>query len=547
MTKDSAAYLSPDPVLDGSKLVADYFSDPSSLLDWYGRSPKSDGDLSELAESLVAANYPRDEAAQVLRRQQTAYTTDPTVDANIGRLTDGALAVITGQQVGLLTGPVYTIYKALTAIALADSLEKRLAHPVVPMFWMAADDHDIDEIDHVDIFDSDGRINTMSYRPAAAKTGTRTGHIRLDDKITSWRKEVWAALPNAEWTRQIADMINDAYRPGKTLAESFAALLSSLLIGRGLVIINPADSELKRLMLPAFMKELDEPSAFGVEMTARSQKLESDGYHAQVAVATGSTALFCDCDENIRRRVDILDSGLLRLNGTARLHLPQELARIAEETPDVLSPNALLRPVCQDTVFPTIAVVMGPAEIAYMGQAAPIYERHGVTMPMVIPRARFIVVDQSSARSLEVLGLQVHDAMKEPDRLFGEVVGRRTDGSCDPSFEELCQTITDGFGRLEERIAGDMPEMVDVIHSRMRTALAQVFRIEIKLRQVQRKRNGDLRVAAHRLAQYLYPKNGLQERVYNVVPFFAACGAEFIDRVAEAIDVDDWRQKILWL
>lgn len=399
-----------------TQLYSTYIQNFPAVAPFYGRPPTLDAvrqELEEISGTLADAASPagqmRREVAAVLRSQNRQFGSDPAVEASLDQFAGGAAAIISGQQVGLFSGPAYTIYKALSALRLAEQLNSA-GTPAVAIFWLASEDHDLAEVNHA-LWP--GREGPVRFElPPAGRAARRVGEVSLGEGVTPLVEraaEMLEGPAGAEVSRWLAE----SYTAEETYASAFGKLLARIFAGRGLILLDPLSPELHRLAAPIYRRALEQHAALRQELTARGAVLERARLHAQVKVADSSTLLFVNVDGE-RTPLRSRNGGfLLGRRGFA----PAELLEWLADSPEAFSPNVLLRPVVQDHLLGTAAYVAGPSEIAYFAQASVVYQRLLERMPVIVPRASFTLVDAHAVRLLRKYGIEFSTLLQGPQAL----------------------------------------------------------------------------------------------------------------------------------
>ena len=533
-TSYTARSLEHIPSLSARGLMGRYIADADFARRLYGRHFASDDDLASLAEALSAREYPRERLCEALRRMNSRWGAGEQTKRNIAGLESGALVVLTGQQTGLFGGPLYTVYKALTAVAWARDLSERLGRQVVPVFWLAGDDHDLDEINHILLPGPGAEPMTFRYE-CSSLPGARVSRQRLDEDFPRWTERVFAALPEGPGRERVLADCQACYRPAASWQDACAELLTRWLGRFGLILVTPDDADLKSIMSPVFRAELLEPEASLRSLADRERAIVAEGYRPQVVRPEGASLLFVDDEAGVRRRLDFAETGYVAQGRKA----PAErsvLAMMLRTHPALFSANALLRPVTGDVVFPTIAHVMGPGETAYMAQSRGLYERHGIPMPIVVPRARLSVIEPEAAAAAERVGLPIDDAFASADRMVSLLAERRMAEGCADGVTDARRELTAIYERLSALAAEYTPGMKTAVSSALVKSHKLLGRVEGKLEQghranVRREHGEDIA----RLAGMLCPKGTPQERVYPALPYLIRHGERWLDAVLESI------------
>ncbi len=511
-----------------------YLTDPSFTERFYGAHWSDLRAAHDVANRIQARKYPREEIGAILKRQNTRWDMRPETAKSIDQLVSGALCVITGQQVGLFGGPLYTVYKALAAVSWARELADKLERDIVPVFWLAGDDHDFAEINHVVLPDSDGKPVTWTY-DQIANPGARVSHVRLGDDFSAWLRPVIDTLPNGAYRESVSEALRDAYRPGATWVNAFARFMTRWLGRFGIIFVNPDDDEFKRLMAPVFETEIRDPLESRRLLAERDAEIEAEGYSPQVAHVENGTPLFIDDATGVRRRIDyvIADNAEVpsgfRWSGQSKAVPPEKLASVFLDSPNRFSANALLRPVTGDVVFPTVMHVMGPGEIAYMAQSRALYVRHGIPMPLVAPRAGFTVVDAHIARLLEREHLSVEESLCSSDCIIGERARTAYSQHHAHTIDQLRQQIDGVFEGTSSELSENLPGLRTAVSSARIKTHGLISKLEQTVIKELRRNERSNRDTLRKISDALYPKSAPQERVYAILPWLIRYGDDWLD------------------
>jgi bacillithiol synthase len=511
-----------------SKIFSTFLEDFQRVGKYYGHPP-SIGGVAGAAKEVKIDRSVRAGVVEVLREQNLRFDGAAALDAaiarNLERLANGAVAIVTGQQVGLFTGPAYSLYKAITAAACAEELSRR-GVDAVPVFWLATEDHDLAEINHASWTTRTG-LAEFILPGSAADEGHRVGEIALGPAITA---SLVTAMDTLEgpYAAEVARALRESYTPGDTYGSAFGKLMARLVAGRGIIFLDPLDSRLHHFAGSIYRRALDDAEPLGDALLARSKELERGGFHAQVKVTRESTLLFYNRDgvrQPLRRRGEKFHAG------TSSFSL-EELRGAIEKTPEAFTPNVLLRPVVQDTLLPTAAYIGGPAEIAYMAQAQVVYQHLLGRMPAILPRASFTLVEPPIARLLKKYGLGFPDMMRGRQHLRGRMemksLPRALAGrfaADDKALRRLLQAYRKPLGHLDRTLTGAL----DSVEKKM---LHQFLKLKGKAGRAENFRTGILDRHERILVDALYPHRGLQERTLSALPALAAYGPELLDDLA---------------
>ncbi len=437
----------------------------------------------------------------------------------------GTVAVLTGQQVGLFSGPAYTIYKALTAAKLAHRLSEQ-GIPAVPVFWLATEDHDFAEVDHCWVFDPSRRPVRLSAE-GDGEANQPVGGVRLTESPTGQLRAALSGLPFAE---EVSALVEKAYRPGVTFGEAFRLLLRSILPAYDLLYLDPMLPEMRALAAPLLSSAVRAAPELTEGLLARTRELEQQGYHGQVHVEADSSLVFL---LDGKRRTPLRRHGLeYATNG--RRFTTSELAERAGD----LSPNALLRPVVQDSMLPTVAYVGGPAELAYLAQSQVLYKKLLQRMPVAISRAGFTLIDHHGRKCMNRYQLGLEDAFHGFDVLRERMARSLTPPELKARLARTRDTVSEALDQLGGAMAAFDPTLAAAFaKSRLKMAY-QLEKTERKVGLEALRRDARASLDATYISGLLYPEKHVQERLYSVLPFLAHSGLDFISALYENIRLD---------
>jgi len=442
------------------------------------------------------------------------------------------VAVVTGQQVGLFSGPAYTIYKALTAARLAAQLNTQ-GIPAVPVFWLATEDHDFAEVNHTFVFDANHRPIRLSVE-GSTDAGHPVGRIPIAEPPLAKLREVLAGFPNGA---EVAEMVTESYRPGATFGTACQALLERLLSKQGLLFVDPLDESIRQMAAPLLKDALRDGGELQDKLLQRNKDLLAAGYHAQVHIeAKTSLAFLLDGDRRITLR---------RQNGDYaskdRRYSVTELIDHADQ----LSPNALLRPVVQDYVLPTVAYVGGPAELAYMAQSQVLYNGLLGRMPVMVARAAFTVLDARTVKLMDRYGLALPSFFHGEDAIREAIAGQLVPEALVREFDEAQKAMSESLGRLRDDLVSFDATLAAAADKSRAKMLYQLSKIERKTAREAMKRNQRAGEEASYMSGLIFPEKHLQERLYSILPFVARHGLGVVDTLYEHVHLDCPDHKVL--
>lgn len=481
------------------RLAADFAQGEPSLAPFLGPS------LSEVERgALPRAGSLLDTAGRLalvaaLRGQAGAARGTPAQERSLALLQEeGTLAVLTGQQPGLFLGPLLTLHKAVSAVALARRLEARLARPVVPVFWIAAEDDDLSEIDTLHCAGPAGLAVVRLFGDGPPRERRAYASLEVGPELARAASEAAALLPPTEGGRRLAERLAGAAAEG-TPVRAFARLLGGLLGPLGLVVADPSDPALKTLLAPLFAREIEDPFRTVRGAGEAAERLARLGYAAQVRVESDRPALFL-VEEGRRARAE---------GAAARAAVAAGAARLV--------PDVLLRPVCQDALFPTVAIVAGPSEIAYLAQAGEAYARHAVPRPALALRLSAILVEPEVGRFLDERRPSLATLRAIPSAL----VPRAEPPAAILELERDAAALDAALARLGERLSAEAPPLAEMVAGARRKIAFEAGRVADRTRRGLDREGEALRRRVARARERLFPDGRLQERVLSPLPLLA--------------------------
>jgi bacillithiol biosynthesis cysteine-adding enzyme BshC len=522
-------------VPNASLLLLDYLYRFERVSAFYTGSPFNPGSYRNLATRLQASYQDRSEMVAILRRQNEAFGNSDLTFSNIQRLTEpGTFAVVTGQQVGLLSGPAFTLYKALTAVRLAQALSAQ-GLPSVPVFWLATEDHDLEEVAHTATLDEEYALIPLADPGERPARRSSVGVVKLTGEINAALDRLEATLPPSEPREALLGDLRACYRLGTAWAEAFGRLMARLFGRWGVALLDPLDDAVRRLSTSAYRQALAQAANLRCQLTARSQQLVRAGYHAQVHVPEDSTLVFVTREGNrlpLRQRDGEFFLDDIEKKSLAELTADPSSSRLS------LSSNVLLRPVVQDLLLPTLAYVAGPSELAYLAQAQALYPAFGRPMPVVFPRAGFTLVDRRVQRLLEKYKLSVEDVWQGEENVRPKVAAAGFVEGWTERFDQSAQELAQLLGRLRQDLETLDPTLLDTLKNAEEKVKYQMERLRGKASRAAVKRSDLLVRHQQLLLRFLTPAKSLQERQVSGVYFLGHAGYELLDRILSRIQTD---------
>ena len=526
-----------------SRLFSDFLYDFKKVENFYEAGGQDLNALVKRAERVAAQSYNREAVADVLLDQNQQAGAGAETLANIERLREkNSVVTITGQQAGLFTGPLYTVFKALTAIKLAAELRTQGVN-AVPVFWVAAEDHDFAEVNHTRLVNRDGQLVTITYGACSPAEGKPVGAVTLCEEISDNIDELLAALPVSEFIPQLENDLREAYAAGTGFADAFSKMMMKLFGKYGVVLINPLDDRLKHIAGKIYTQAMTRASEFADTLMKQSSALEAAGYHAQVYTSEEAVPLFI-MDEG-RRTALVQRDGYFHFKGSDKKIKSEELLDTVNRCPNCFSPNVTLRPIVQDFLLPTVAYIGGPAEIAYFAQIRSGYQLLGRIEPLVLPRASFTLIERRFAKTLTKNGLNFQDLFAGLAEVFTKIGEQSLDQETSDTFQETEAVIEKQVEKLREVLLKVDSPLAEALKGGKANMLSNIHRLRATYVKNVSQRDEATRNQIERAFAVLYPNKGLQERELNISYFLARYGYGIIDEIYEALDLRERGHQLL--
>lgn len=515
-----------------TRLFNDFIAYSPSIRPFYPRSPRLGEWMKEEASKISYDSTRRAQVTEILERQNQSWGASAKTISNLDRLRRGACAVVTGQQVGLFGGPMFAIYKALSAVKLAQEATAA-GIDAVPIFWLATYDHDLAEVNHVSILSAEGVLETLtttSHDVPAAPVSS----VRLGDEIKSVVEKAVELLGEGE----AAQLLRETYRPGDSLGTAFARLYARIFADWGVIVLDASDRELSRVAEPMYRAAVERAEQLSSALVQRGEALERAGYHQQVKVTDSSVLLFTlrqGARLPIHRQADefVVDGEKLG-EKMSRANL---LAQI-DAHPEQFSPNVLLRPAVEDYVLPTLAYTGGAAETAYFGQAGAVYENLLGRVTPVLPRFSATIVEPKMQRLLEKHKIAVTDAFDGPEGLRREIASKNLPADLKAAFESAEKSFDGSFAVLKQSLEKLDKTLVDAADTACSKMQHQLEKLQSQAARAEALKGELVSRHAEHLSNSLYPDKGLQERGIGAIYFLARYGKELLQQLYESIHTD---------
>jgi bacillithiol synthase len=535
-------YISPDE--DKFKKVRGYFN----------ADFKSNEDILKIIESKTQTYnstryFDKNLLAEILKKQNKTFGGGERTDSNIDLLRDdNTFAVVTGQQVGLYTGNLYTVIKAVTAVKLSAELKARFPeYNFVPVFWLESEDHDLEEVNHINIINRQNELVRIGFphEPENEQDGTKknlkpVGCIKFDTSINAINDTLKHTLIDTEYKDNLLNKMSSFYSEGNDYKTAFSQMMMMLFREHGLVIADCSDHEIKKLLIPVFEKELNTSPKLCEVIIDTSAELEKS-YDIQVKPKVIN--LFFIHNEN-RLLIEPRENNRFALRNSKRRFERDELMNILFENPEYFSPNVVLRPICQDYLLPTVAYVGGPSEISYFAQFKPAYEHYDITMPVIYPRSSATIMESKINKFLKNFGIDFTEIFNHKI-LVSKVVDKLSEIKADDELSKAQDEFNRIFYDIKNIVTKVDRTLINTTDNIKEKLFNNIEMLKSKLTNAQAQKSETTTSQIDKVTNNIYPNHSMQERVINVTYFLNKYGDEFIKKLFDELDVCNFKQHVI--
>lgn len=508
-----------------TRLFTDFLYHFDRVQHFYPEPPRSPEWVQNHGPSIGTERASK--VAEILVRQNRTFGSSEQAIKNAQAIGQGSCAVVTGQQVGLFGGPAYAIYKALTAIKYAQEFT-RAGVECVPVFWMATEDHDFAEVNHVSL-PTAAQIQNVQVQDSEVEGGY-VGSIPLSADVT----QAVGVMAEAVGESDLLRILREAYQPGTTFGSAFARLMATLFAPYGLVLMDPSDSELHALSAPIYSAVIERSAELNRAVLQRDRQLESAGYHQQVKITSGTSFLFA-LEDGVRTPIQRSANAFFINENTVS---PEALIEVANREPQRLTPNALLRACIQDYLLPTVLYVGGPAEVAYWAQSAPLQQQLLGRVTPIASRFSATLVEPAHQRLLKKHGMALPDLFAGPEHTREGLAARALPRELQSHFANTREDFAKRLAGLQSDLEKLDRTLVDAAKRAGTKIQYQVDRLRRRAARAEMRRNEEVAQHADRLSLALYPNKDLQERVYPGAYYVARYGTEMMGSLLDQIHIE---------
>lgn len=529
-------------------LFLDYIYEFDNVQEYYKHNFRNKENFPAIFKTITESRKHRqfDLSSIISQQYNNLRNISGNTQKNIDLLNDeNTIAVVTGQQVGILGGPLYTLYKVITAIRLAHQYnEKYEGYKFVPVFWLEGDDHDFNEVRSINVFDTENSVLNIGYKQEIEDDEAKqsVGNIQFDDSINAFFTQFESNLRNTDFKIDLLLKLKECYQTGRTFKQSFKDLLFWLFDEYGLVIFDPQDPQVKSLLKPVFKKEINDFTVHTQKLIQVSAQLE-EIYHAQVKVKPVN--LFYHTDDG-RYSVEPFED-IFKLRRKRKQFTKEEILNEIEEFPEKFSPNVLLRPICQDYILPTGFYIAGPSEISYFAQVSPLYEFYKIPTPIVFPRSSVTLLEKNVNAALDKYDLTLRDVFLGLNQLKEKVILGLSENNLEKVFDDSENDLELIFDKIKENLFAIDKTLIDSTVKSKEKIISIINELKVKGIKAQESKHETTVRQLTRISNLLYPNENLQEREINFTYFYNKYGQELIRKIYEVLSVSDFEHQIIVL
>lgn len=496
-----------------SKLMSDYVNGRPTIRTYFSYDPQTQS-FDERLKKLQNHSVDRQKLAGIMREYMGHNGLSEAAEQNLGDFEEGAPVVITGQQAGILTGPLYTVHKAISVIVLAKQASEQLNTKVVPVFWIAGEDHDLAEISHL-YREVNGRVDKLNIPHAEYGKHSASSAELNKPKIALFLEEYFRSLPETEHSKEIHDLAFGLLGKSVSYTDFFTSLLHYFFQEEGLLYIDAADGELRKYESPFFVEMIERAGEIAQTVTAVEQALVKDGYSAVIGAEENAANLFLTV-KNERLLLERQNEEFVANNGAIR-YTKQQLLDIAEKNPELLSNNVVTRPLMQEMVFPVLAFVGGPGEIAYWAALKGAFELFEMELPVIMPRLSLTLVNRHTQRLLDKYELDFSAVVN--DRripvMRNELMESIREQEAEALIDELQEQMEQAYKGINQHFTSISRGLTPLVEKNLQLHIKQLTFLKNKLQDEVMLQNSIEFGHLSSIENELLPNGGFQERIYS--------------------------------
>jgi|GEM_PF-4164809 bacillithiol synthase len=498
--------------------------------------------LVDRIRALSAEDYPVAAIKEILLSQNSCIDAGDAALEAIESIDSNTAFVICGQQAGLFGGPLYTLYKAMHAVRLSSVLSELSGKRIVPLFWIASDDHDFEEVASLGIRTNDGSVLRLSYTPKYYQEGAPVGDIVIDDGISDAIDMLEDHIGPGDFSAHYMSIIKSSWQPGVKWADAFAKQISALFREHGLVIFDPRGDGAKTLFREIMTAELNDPAASSSMVNAEADKYKTSKERKRaIRKPEDSTNLFYESG-GVRHGLFFANG---RFSAGNEVFSKDEMLGIIASAPERFSPGAALRPVCQDFVFPAAALISGPGERFYLKQIEPVYSHFNVSRSIPWPRASFTLIDQKTVRISDKEQIPLEKMFQDPDSIRAEHARNTFPPNMKNNLDKLEQTIDDDLNTIADQVGTIDPTLIKSIQKEKGKILHTINGIRTRAVRAHKSKTELSENRYVSSSYFLAPDGGPQERWFGIDAVISLFRDRGFDELLELTSPDEGSHRII--
>ncbi|CAM3410120.1 bacillithiol biosynthesis cysteine-adding enzyme BshC [Cytobacillus oceanisediminis] len=531
-----------------NRFATDYTAQTEELMQFFHYRYNSSSDYKARLGELKDRSFMRNELSEYIGKFMDRFPASAAVHQSLEKLKqENSAVIIGGQQAGILTGPLYTIHKIISIISLAKQKEKELGIPVVPVFWIAGEDHDYQEVNHVFV-EKANKMEKLIY-PEKVFEKSMVSNICLDrDKCKSWVEAIIESFGETEYTKGLLKALRESINQSESFVDFFAGIIMHLFKDTGLLLVDSGDPNLRILERDIFTKQIESFQEITKRVKDQQDQLERTGFPNAIEISENAANLFY-YDEKHKERI------LLEYNQEKKVFTGKEcfheftmdeLLEIAEKYPERLSNNVVTRPITQEWLFPTLAFIAGPGEIAYWAELKKAFELFGMKMPPIMPRLNITILERSVESDMKEIGLDLQEVLTfGTEAKKNDYLEHVKNESIEEQFSKTKEQLKQNYVLIEELTGKEAYSLLPMLKKNEELLVKQMDFMESKIQQTIQKKHDVTINKYEKVENTLRPGGSPQERVWNGLYYINKYGISFVNDLLECPFVFDGTHKVI--
>ncbi|TYS91043.1 bacillithiol biosynthesis cysteine-adding enzyme BshC [Rossellomorea aquimaris] len=528
-----------------NKFASQYLKQEEPVTSFFHYNVNSSSVYSDRMKDLASRQFEREDLAECISSYMESLPSSEKVEESLGKLRNDAVTVIAGQQAGLMTGPLYTIHKIISVIQLARQQEAELKHPVVPVFWIAGEDHDYQEVNHIYV-EKGSKLEKVGYPERVVKK-KMTSHITYNKTVMKkWLHDILVMLGETEHTNQLSSDLTKMIEEEEDIVRFFAHIVMSLFKDFGLLVIDSAYPLLRKLESRHFHHLIENSQSITDKVLEQQEEIRNNGYGTQLDISPIAANLFIQLQDE-RALLEREGNKFFEKN-RGKAYSSLELLSILDESPESFSNNVVTRPMMQEWLFPTLAFVAGPGEIAYWGELKKAFEYVDLKMPPVVPRLNITIVEREIEKRIQDLQLTLHGVITEGVSTSRNAFWKSLERP-DLEFEmkEIQEELQRKYEKIREKAVSIDQGLHPIIDKNLEFHLSQFDYLRNKVDKALKDKNSLTFNQFMKVENSIRPNEGPQERTWNVLYFLNKYGPDFVKDLTLLEFTFDGTHKVIYI